>query len=121
MRLITLPETTPLTNLLGEIIYELLGSSTEHGGATRHSLAYVILPPGASSAAHYYHITEETYYMLKGQARLVVDGRAYQLEPGHACLFQPGETHQIFNDTAGPVEFLAVCAPPWTAEDHHAA
>lgn len=59
--------------------------------------------------------------MLKGTARLVLDGQEHRLEPGQACLIQPGEVHQIFNDTGETVEFLAVCAPPWIVEDHHAA
>lgn len=119
MRLVALSETTPFTNPQGEIIRELIGSAAEHGGAALHSLAYVTLPPGAASVAHYHNTAEETYYMLKGQARLVLDGQAYRLEPGQACLIQPGEVHQIFNETSEAVEFLAVCAPPWTAEDHH--
>lgn len=59
---------TPITNPRGEIIDELVGTSLEAGGATRHSLAYVVIPPGKSSEAHYHKSSEETYTILKGSA-----------------------------------------------------
>ncbi len=44
----------PLKSPLGEVIYELIGAPEEAGGADKHSLALVILPPAKSSALHYH-------------------------------------------------------------------
>ena len=107
----------PLLSPLGERLYELVGASPASGGATRHSLAHIIVPPGKSSVAHHHLVAEETYFILKGRARMVVDDREFFLEPGQSCLIQPGEVHQIFNPGEADVEFLAVCAPAWVPGD----
>jgi uncharacterized cupin superfamily protein len=76
----------PLLAPLGEQIYELVGDATALGGATRHSVAYVVVPSGKLSPRHYHKVSEETYYMLKGEAEVIVDGRQLTLLPGQACL-----------------------------------
>jgi mannose-6-phosphate isomerase-like protein (cupin superfamily) len=108
---------TPLYAPSGEIIYELIGATESTGGAVRHSVALVIIPPGKSSHAHYHRVSEETYYILCGAAQMVIDEHTFQLAPGQACLIRPGERHQIFNLGGEDLEFIAVCAPPWEAGD----
>jgi mannose-6-phosphate isomerase-like protein (cupin superfamily) len=107
----------PLKSPPGEVIYELIGASEKAGGTEKHSLAIVTIPPGKSSAEHYHVVSEETYYVLRGTVRLVIDDRVFQLTPGQACLIQPLERHQIFNSGADELEFIAVCAPAWTPDD----
>jgi mannose-6-phosphate isomerase-like protein (cupin superfamily) len=107
----------PIRNPSGEVIYELIGAPEESGGSEKHSVALVTIPPGKSSAEHYHHVSEESYYILRGTARMVIDGQAFQLTPGQACLIQPLERHQIFNDGDDELEFIAVCAPAWTPDD----
>jgi mannose-6-phosphate isomerase-like protein (cupin superfamily) len=107
----------PIDTPHGEIIYELVGRSAEHGGAQAHSLAHVVLPPGKASLAHFHHVSEESYYILKGQARMVIDGQECLLSPGDACLLSPRQVHQIFNDGETDLEFLAVCVPAWQPGD----
>lgn len=107
----------PLRNPLGEVIYELIGASEDTAGIEKHSLAIVTIPPGKSSAEHYHVVSEESYYILRGTARMVIDERVFQLTPGQACLIQPQERHQIFNNDDDGLEFIAVCAPAWTPDD----
>jgi mannose-6-phosphate isomerase-like protein (cupin superfamily) len=109
--------TKPFTSPLGEIVFELIGASEASGGAKTHSLAIVVIPPGKSSALHHHIVSEETYYILKGVARMVIDDQVFQLEPGHACLIEPFEQHQIFNAGDDDLEFIAICAPPWVPDD----
>lgn len=111
--------TEPLKNPTGEIVYELIGSSAEKGATDRHSLAHIVIPPGASSAPHYHQVSEETYYILRGTARMRIDGREFSLPPARVCLIKPGETHLITNEGEEELEFLAVSAPPWSPEDMH--
>ena len=107
----------PIKAPLGELIYEMIGSSEDTGDTSKHSLAYVVIPPNFSSPAHYHKVSEETYYVLKGAGRMIIGGNEFTLSPGQACLIMPGEIHQIFNDMEGDLEFLAICAPAWTPDD----
>ncbi len=117
MRVITKEEIEqPFVAPLGELIYELIGPG-EIGGTTRHSFAHVVITPGKLSPRHYHKVCEETYYILKGQARMIIDGHEFTLSPGQSLLIMPGEVHQVFNDEAETLEFLVVCAPPWTPDD----
>lgn len=118
MRVITKEEIDqPFLAPLGELIYELIGSTPETGGAAKHSLAHVVVPQGKLSPRHYHKVFEETYYLLKGQARMKIDDQEFTLSPGQSCLILPGEVHQVFNDRPEDLEFLVICAPPWTPDD----
>lgn len=112
-------ECFPVVNPSGESVVELIGSAPGHGEASQHSLAYIIIPPGKCSVTHYHQIEEETYYVLFGKGKIIVDGEVSHLIPGQACLIMPGERHQIYCDGDIPLEFLAVCAPPWSIRDHY--
>ncbi|MGC2661501.1 MAG: cupin domain-containing protein [Bryobacteraceae bacterium] len=107
----------PFRAPLGELIYELVGNQPSLGGAVNHSLAQVAVPSGKLSPRHYHRVLEETYFLLQGKARMIIDGREFALLPGEACLIRPGEVHQVFNDEEETLEFLVVCAPPWTPDD----
>lgn len=117
MRITSKAEITPQANPSGETVFEMVGRPAVHGGATRHSLAHIVIAPGKASTRHYHKASEETYYLLSGVGEVVIDGQTFTLRPGEACLIETGETHQIFNHGEGDLEFLAVCAPAWTPAD----
>lgn len=118
MRVITKEEISqPFLAPLGEMIYELVGNTAELGNTTLHSLAHAVVPSGKLSPRHYHKASEETYYILKGKAAMVIDGQAFTLSPGQSCLILPGEVHQVFNHESEDLEFLVFCAPPWTPHD----
>jgi mannose-6-phosphate isomerase-like protein (cupin superfamily) len=105
---------TPFESAHGEIVYEYMGNAA--GGAIQHSLAQIVLPPGTSSIKHFHPIVEESYYVLSGQGRIVLDGEQRIVSAGDAIAIPTAIVHQIFNDTDSDVIFLAVCAPPWTPD-----
>jgi mannose-6-phosphate isomerase-like protein (cupin superfamily) len=107
----------PLVNATGEEVYPLLGAPADQGGAAQHSLAYVVIPPGKSSLHHYHPQAEESYYILRGQARMVIDGQTHTLQTGDAILIQPPEPHQIFSTGDVDLVFIVACAPPWTPDN----
>jgi len=118
MRVITKEEIKePFKSALGEEVYEMIGAPKEIGGTSKHSFVHVVIPEGKSSVAHYHKVSEETYYVLNGKARMVIGGKEIQLTKGKACLIMPYENHQIFNDEAEDLEFIAVSAPAWTPDD----
>jgi len=101
MRVITKDEIDqPFLAPLGEVIYELIGCVADAGGTSKHSLAHVVVPPCKLSPRHYHKVFEETYYILKGKAQMVIDGCSFTLSPGQSCLIMPGEVHQVSNQEA---------------------
>ena len=109
----------PLLNQKGESVYELIGHSVNSGQAGAHSLAVIVIPPGCSSQQHFHKLGEETYYILSGTAKMVINGQQFKLTPGQACLIQPYEHHQITNNGKENLEFIAICAPAWTPDDSY--
>ncbi len=105
----------PLVSPHGEIVYELTGRAA--GGATQHSVAHIELPPGKASLKHFHPVAEESYTILSGKGRIVIDGETYPLTPGQCVAIQPPSVHQIFNDGPESLHFLAVCAPAWTPDN----
>lgn len=103
---------TPFDSGQGEVVYEILGRTFPETTQT-HSLAHVVISPGKSSRLHLHPVAEESYYMLKGSARIRVGDELATLIPGQVVLIPPGQIHQIKNTGDEPLEFLAICIPAW--------
>ncbi len=97
----------------GEHVYEMIGRPMQLGGSTKQSLGYVVIPPNCSSRPHYHPNAEETYYILKGKGRIIINGAEHNVLSGDAILISPPEKHQIFCAGNDNLEFIVVCAPPW--------
>ena len=95
----------------------MLGAPERIGSAKFYSFSHVVIPVGCHSRPHYHPVAEETYYILAGKGKMVVDGQAMELIPGDALLIRSPEVHQILNDGDRELEFIAVCAPAWTADN----
>ena len=99
----------------GEILQEILG--LQSGEVKSHSLASVTIPPGNSSVCHYHKKSEESYYILSGNASLEINGNSFQLQAGEAVLIEPDDLHQITNHGYENLVFLAICVPAWHPDD----
>jgi mannose-6-phosphate isomerase-like protein (cupin superfamily) len=118
MRIVSRPDIhKPVVAALGEEIYEMIGRAVEIGGTVNHSLVHVVIRPGKSSPPHYHKVSEETYYILSGEAEMVINDHHFTLKPAQACLIQPGEVHRIWNRKGEDLNFLAVSAPAWAPDD----
>ena len=62
---------------------------------------------GKTFTPHFHEDMQEVYVMLSGEARLLVDGQTVNLSRGDALLIDPREVHQMWNEGAQDVEFLA--------------
>ncbi|MDY7078444.1 MAG: cupin domain-containing protein [Chloroflexota bacterium] len=103
---------SPLVTGQGEVIYELIGRTV--GESTeRHSLAYVVIPPGKSAPLHNHPEAEESYYILKGEAQMVLGDEEAIVGPGQAILIPPSSPHKISSIGEDDLELLAVCVPAW--------
>jgi mannose-6-phosphate isomerase-like protein (cupin superfamily) len=112
VHLVKKSEVSPIESNHGETIYELIGRGV--GESTeRHSVAHVIIPVGKSSRLHFHPEAEESYYIMKGQAKLVIEGESEIVGPGQIVLIPPNKSHQITNVSPEDLEFLAFCVPAW--------
>jgi len=98
----------------GEMIEEIWGSAV--GGTKAHSIAKITLPKGKSSLKHYHPIVEETYFLLSGKGRMILDNKEHLISAGDSVLVQPNVVHQIFNDEEEHLVFIATCSPSWTPD-----
>lgn len=109
---------SPKISSTGEEVYELIGPGELLGGATQHSLAYVVIPPGCSSRPHFHNNSEETYFILKGHGKLIISDHERIVKPGDAIFISPNNQHQIFTEGNEALEFIVVCAPAWNIDDN---
>ena len=67
-----------------------------------------IIPPGASIGQHTHEGDFETYYILKGRARVNDNGKVAELGPGDMTQCRDGHFHSIENAGDADLEYLAV-------------
>jgi mannose-6-phosphate isomerase-like protein (cupin superfamily) len=112
MYILSKEKVLPFVSQHGEIIYELIGRAV--GEVTeRHSLAYVTIPSGKSSLLHYHPHAEESYYILKGKGRILLEDEDTIVLPGQAILIPSPKSHKIINIGESDLVFLAFCVPAW--------
>jgi mannose-6-phosphate isomerase-like protein (cupin superfamily) len=81
------------------------------------SLAEATLEVEQAIERHYHRLTEEIYFVLKGQGRMEVDGDVTQVRPGDAVLIPAGAWHQLENNGTSELRILCCCAPPYSHDD----
>jgi mannose-6-phosphate isomerase-like protein (cupin superfamily) len=91
-------ETTRIINILES--EELYGTGRLFGVS--------VIPPGGSIGRHTHQGDFETYYILKGSARVNDNGVFYDLGPGDMTQCRDGEFHSIENSGGSDLEYLAV-------------
>lgn len=102
----------PLRTPNGEVIWELVGHEMPET-TDRHSLAHVKIPVGKFTLNHYHPVAEETYYILKGQGRMVLDGEESIIGPGDSVYIAPNQHHKLTVIGDEDLDLLAVCVPAW--------
>jgi mannose-6-phosphate isomerase-like protein (cupin superfamily) len=85
----------------------LLQKADLHAGAVQ-MVNWARLPPGKSFAPHYHEDMQEVFVIIQGVARITVAADTSVLHRGDAILIDPREIHQMWNDGAEDVEYLAM-------------
>ncbi len=75
------------------------------------------MPSGGATTEHYHPRAEEIYYVLRGTARLRIEGETRDLQVGDAALIPAGQKHKIWNIGTDDLVFLCSCAPAYSHED----
>ena len=70
--------------------------------------AHVTVQPGASLDFHIHEEEMESYYILKGTARVRDNEKIVTLTAGDALITPDNECHGLYNDSNEVVEFMAL-------------
>jgi mannose-6-phosphate isomerase-like protein (cupin superfamily) len=90
-------------------IYQLLDPSN---GSQRLDLHVNVLKPEAGPGPYHYHSNSDNYYyVLEGQARVVIEGKAVIAGPGEAVYIPAGEKHDVANIGDGELRLVEIRCP----------
>ncbi|MBX3499557.1 MAG: cupin domain-containing protein [Alphaproteobacteria bacterium] len=82
----------------------LIGERVHPG--VRHSVARILVRPGAESPRERHAQATETAILLSGEITCVIDGRPVELWPGDVALIPAGAHHYLRNESREPATVL---------------
>jgi len=69
----------------------------------------ILFAPGEELGRHMHHEVEETFYFVEGKGgRFLVDDTEHPIAIGAAFRIEPGEVHNIVNDTDTPLKAVFI-------------
>jgi len=66
------------------------------------------MEPGKAFRAHYHEDMEEIFIILKGQAKILVNGEEAEMGEREAVVILPRKVHEMKNAGAEDLEYLAI-------------
>jgi mannose-6-phosphate isomerase-like protein (cupin superfamily) len=69
------------------------------------------VPPGQAEECHFHHVARQFFYILQGEAVMVVKGCEFILRSQQGMEIPPGVAHQFRNDSQAEVRFLVISVP----------
>jgi len=66
------------------------------------------LAPGGTLGHHYHERVEETFYFVRGEPRMIVNGTEFRVRQGDAVRLSPLDRHDIVNDTDAVVDCVFI-------------
>ena len=73
--------------------------------------------PGQQLSLQKHHQRAEHWVVVLGTARITLDDRQFDLQPGQSCDIAVGQVHRLANLTAEPVESVEVQFGSYLGED----
>ena len=73
--------------------------------------------PGQQLSLQKHHQRAEHWVVTTGTARMTLDDRQFDLQPGEYCDIAIGQVHRLANLTNGPVEIVEVQFGSYLGED----
>ena len=71
----------------------------------------LVLKPQESIKLHYHVKVEETFYFVEGTPKMIVNDKEYRVKQGDAFRIEPGEKHDLINDTDKPIRAIIIKYP----------
>ena len=85
----------------------------ENSESTRVTITEVHLDPGASQPRHTHDASEQIWYALKGNGKLLLaDDETKDFSAGDVVRFADKDVHGLLNDGSTEFVYLSVTAPP---------
>lgn len=103
----------------GDMFSVLVGRHDSAGASKHHTVAIVKLPIGGKSDEHYHKEREESYFVVRGKGRGIIDGIEIPIKEGSLIYTKPHEKHAFINDGDDELVYLIITAPCWVPEDSH--
>lgn len=93
---------------------DLSGGFRIVAGNPRSEAAVMVLDPGETvgGPGNLHRESDQWLFVVDGEGEAVVDGQSRPLRAGTLLLIEAGETHEIRNTGAGPLETLNFYVPP---------
>lgn len=98
------PRAIQIDGAKGVSLRVLVGSAD---GAPTFAMRHFTVANSGHTPRHS-HNYEHEVFILKGTARLMLDGKGQALKQGDALFIPPNATHQFINTGAVPLEFLCL-------------
>ena len=113
MFIINRDQCSPIINKNNSKIYELTEKFPTYGN---FSAAYFELPPNESDKKHYHPNMDETYFIVKGEATVLIDDETKRVRSGDLIFIPRNSVHCMINDSQEMLEFVAFSSPAWTPD-----
>jgi mannose-6-phosphate isomerase-like protein (cupin superfamily) len=75
-----------------------------------------MMPPKTSEKLHFHELTQQFFYILKGEASFYIEEEKFTIKSGEGIAIEPKKKHYIANETKQNLEFLVISNPS-TDED----
>lgn len=95
------------TNVLRDSFMLMLPQATVGG---RLTVGYTVVYPGCRTSGHRHADREEVYFIVKGQGRVEIGDKAFDVKPGDTFYVEPGLFHMLHNPHKEAVEYFWVTA-----------
>lgn len=89
---------------LGAVYLQKLNPKPEHA----KMYALITIPSGSSIGVHTHIEDEEVITCIKGNGKLIIDGKEYSFDPFDVSLCKTGRNHSVVNDSKDDLVLLAV-------------
>jgi mannose-6-phosphate isomerase-like protein (cupin superfamily) len=71
----------------------------------------ILLKPGQELGLHLHNETEETFYIIKGNPKMIINEEEYRSSIGDAFKIDPLEKHNLVNDTSNEIRVIFIKVP----------
>jgi len=104
----------------GEIItfedgFVTIKASTK-SGTQGSTMVYDEMPPNATSGIHYHLGTDEFFYVLEGDGKILIGQEETDIHQGYFVFVPVGEDHRITSSSEDPVKVIYFVDKPGLAE-----
>lgn len=95
----------------GVISRQLLNS--DNSASERVTITEVHLEPNAKQDRHSHEFSEQIWYALKGNGKLLLaDNKEQEFTAGDVVRFEQNDIHGLYNDSDEEFIYISVTAPP---------